>query len=188
MNYSRTQLEDLLNRARAGSVAFSPEEIDALAAYLNQTPAAAARLADEIPALGSFAAAELPHPAEWERVWNALDDSLPASPRLTIVHAEELASRERLSMLLGDDDSMARRSRRPWSALSLPGLIAVAACILIAAMFRMPHAQPQESDTLQLAGDVEILNIDARGGATPLLLPLMDGSPLVIWSFDNQGA
>lgn len=188
MTYSRTQLEELLNRIRTGAPDLSTDEIDALAIYINQSPAAAARLAEDHPQLGSLSAADLPRPAEWDRVWSGIDAALPEIPRLTIVHADELAARERLTLLLSDEDSRAHGSRRRWTALSWPGLVAAAACILVVALFRLPLVDRQDVDALQLAANIEILDIDAMGDATPLLVPLVGGSQVLIWSFDDNGA
>lgn len=187
MELTRIQLENLLNRIRTGATDLAPAEIDALAKYLNATPAAAARLAEQTPRLGLNPAVELPSPSEWERVWSEIDQALPDAPPLTLLRAPELASRERIAQLLGDE-TPAGRSRWKWTALSFPGLLAAAACILIVLALRHSPSEPDDSWPLQLGNSVEITDIEAPSDAAPVLIPLGAGNSIVLWNFDDDGA
>lgn len=185
MSLTRIQLEALLNQVRAGATDLSAGEIDALADYLNVTPQASARLAETKPLLGPVGRVRRPRPAEWDRVWHAIDEALPAARGLTVVHADELESRLRLAQLLDDQESLRPASR--WRRRLVSWATAAAACILLLSQMRLPGGQSSALDDLPLAADVQIVELDADG-ATPLVVPLSGGSQMIIWSFDDQGA
>jgi hypothetical protein len=144
--------------------------VDRLERGLNEEPALAAQLAARRPELGprlagaleALARRDQPVPQRWEQAWQAIDTAATRPRRPTprpIV-----------------------RNLRYW-----PGLLAAAACALLAFLW---SAQPAERDEwpMRLATSVEIDNLEVPEGATSFVVSTGGQHSIqVIWVLEDQG-
>ncbi len=162
--------DELLDRVSAGQLdALTPEQVTALEAHLNATPAAAERLADVTPAPDPLltSAVQAPSKADWDNVWERVDSAeaapLPARPALG-------------------------RMFRFWQPLA-----AAAACLLLLVVWRTMLSPAEPSWQLRLSDDVVVHELEVSGDASAFVAYADDESgTAVIWVFeedeDEQGA
>ena len=129
-------LEELLARVRAGRLdELTPEQVAALEAHLDATPAAAERLANVVPEPDPHLSAAVSPPTEdeWNAVWERVESatSAPQSPRRPL-----------------------SRVFRLWSPLA-----AAAACLLLVVVWRLSAPPAWE---IQLSEDVLVLCGETR--------------------------
>jgi hypothetical protein len=160
----------LLDRVSAGQLDdLTPEEVAALEAHLNTTPAAAQRLADAVPTPDPRLTFAVPSPsdADWDRVWERIHsaEAAPLAPRHAV-----------------------RRVFRLWQPLA-----AAAACLLMIIIWRTMLSPAKPSWELRLSDDVVVHELDVSGDASAFVAYADDGSgTAVIWVFEedenDQGA
>lgn len=161
--------DELLDRVSAGQLdALTPEQVAALEAHLNATPAAAQRLAGVVPAPDPrLTSAPSPSEADWDRVWERVDWAeaapLPARPALGRVF-------------------------RLWRPLA-----AAAACLLLVVVWRTMLSPAVPSWELRLSDDVVVHELEVFEDASAFVAYADDESgTAVIWVFeedeDEQGA
>jgi hypothetical protein len=156
--------DQLLDRLAGGrSDDLTPEQIDALEAHLNTTPAAAQRLADVVPEpdprLGL--AAPTPTEAEWSRVWRGVDS----------------AARRRASSA-----GAIRRTIRFWQPLA-----ALAACVALLLVWRWSPLAAAPEWPIALSSDVEVLELEVFGDASAFVSYSDDGQgAAMIWVLDDS--
>ncbi len=166
MSDTLQEMERLLSKVRQGRLDdLTPGQVAELEAWLRTRPAEGARLADARPPLEGWLTALLPpppppSPAEWRRVWAEVERA--AAPRTAL--------RQRLIPV--------------WQ-----GLVAVAACALLAASW---HAlRPPRMDgiwALRPASHVQIDSLELFGDTTVLVdTAAEEGGLPVIWVLDTQG-
>lgn len=173
MNENRKQLEALLDRVAAGELdALAPSEIEQLEAHLNEAPEAAMRLADVRPPTMRIPAPAIPAESAWDSVFErvvAADDGVETTS--PVRPASVAARRGRLPRLL-----------KAWEPL-----LAAAAVVLLAVVWRFSPVQPNPADNwdLHLATDVSVDEIETYGDATSFVAYSDDGST-VIWVVEND--
>jgi len=173
MSRAPGNLDEALRAVAAGDLdALQPDQVARLEAILNEEPSVAARLADHVPAVDARLARVLarveqgvtPGMAAWERAWERIDAVAPAAV------ARVDAVRRRALVL------------RLWKPLA-----AVAACLVMAALWRAGSPRPREEWPMQLATDVEINALEVSDGATPFVIS--DGGEhavQIIWVVEDQ--
>jgi len=171
MSQSHDNMEAALRAVATGDWdALTPEQVDHLERLLNDEPARAAQLADQQPQLGprlagvldALARSEPPVPQQWEQVWRRID---------TAASARQRAARR-----------PAARIMRYW-----PGMLAAAACALLAFLWTVQPGSSEEWP-LRLATSVEIDDLEVADGATSFVVSTGgDSGVQVIWVLDEQG-
>lgn len=157
-------LEQLLTRLETlGLDALAPTEVAALEAAADD-PRVAARLGGlPTPARG-FAAAPSPSPRQWAGAWSAIEFARARRP------------------------AAARSSRAPDAGLRLwQGFAAVAACVLLAAMWRETLLSPARGWGVQLSTNSQIESIESLGDETAYVAALGDESgSVMIWFLEGD--
>lgn len=179
---SRDNLEALLRRVEAGELdSLTPEQIDALETFLNESPAAADRLANVRPAPEStsalsafpdapgFGQASIPSPdkAEWDRVWNNIE-AAEAAPRMAA--PVETCNR-----------SVGGRLLKLW-----PLFMAAAACFAIMLTWHFAAVPASAEWEIRLADQVEVEELNVYGDAIAFVDFNNDGTAM-IWVFEESG-
>ncbi|MFN0135070.1 MAG: hypothetical protein ACKVS9_03025 [Phycisphaerae bacterium] len=153
-------MQGLLDTAIAGRMdELSPEQIERLAAHLDESLEAAALLADATPPMmvGSANAVALPTEREWSRVWSGVESAGAAR---------------------------VERVRRGRVIRFTQSFAALAACVGI--VFMMQRAGiVQRADVTQLASGVEIRELDVAAGYTAKIDLDEDGGSAVIWIYED---
>lgn len=167
MRRPRDNLDEALRAVMAGDLdALTPEQVARLESVLNDEPAVADRLAGQIAApdrclagvLRESEQAEMPRAAAWEAAWERID--APGA----------------ITRFVEKRGGVARILRR-WRPLA-----AVAAGLIMAALWRISTAAPVRPWPMQLAADVEINALEVTGETTPFVVSTGDeGDVQVIW-------
>lgn len=168
MTRKRINPDELLARAEQGALDdLSPAEIEALEAYVNADPSAAARLAPVTPTVEpALAEVSGPSAAEWARVWAGIDAACSRAAQ---------AGRARRGP---------RRWLRVWEAVT-----AAAACVALAVLWRSGASVEDGGWPLQLSNNVEIESVEVYGDETSFVVYADDGSGrAVIWVLEDTGA
>ena len=155
-------LSETLEAVAAGRFdSVAPERMDALEIHLNECADCAGRLAEVRPEPDPSLRVDIatPSAAQWDDVWKRVaPDARPAQrpPRI-------------------------RKSYPFWSTIA-----AVAACFVMAVVWRFGKAPADTGWDLQLAVDVEVVEVEVFGDATPFILSGDDGGS-IIWVLDEPG-
>jgi hypothetical protein len=156
--------DELLDRVRAGRLDdLTTEQVAALEAHLNGTPAAAGRLADVMPVPDPrlTAAAPLPSAADWDNVWERIDSG----------KARRLPARHALGRVF-----------RLWQPLA-----AAAACLLLLVVWRTMLSPAEPPWQLRLSDEVVVHELEVSGDASAFVAYADDGSgTAVIWVFEED--
>lgn len=163
-------MDDLLMRVTDGRLdELTPEQVAALEAHLSATPAAAERLANVLPAPDPrlILPESLPSEVDWNELWERID---------TATAARQPAPRA-ISRVL-----------RLW-----PPLVAAAACLLLAVLWRTTLSPAESPWEIRLSDDVVVHELEVFGDASAFVAYSGDESgTAVIWVFgedeDQQGA
>ena len=171
MSQSQDKVDAALRAVAAGDWdSLTPEQVERLERVLNEEPALAARLAEQRPQLGprldgaldALARSEQPVPQQWEQAWQRIDAATSARPRV---------ARRPVARVI-----------RYW-----PGLLAAAACALLAFLWTVQPAASEEWP-MRLATSVEIDDLEVPEGATSFVISTGgDSGVQVIWVLDEQG-
>lgn len=179
MTPMRENPDQLLERVAAGRLdELSPEQVAALEAHVNESAAAAARLANLVPQppAGQFAPVAEPTAAEWERVWRGVE---AAEVRSAARGAGAVEVRRTVR-----DRGGARRFLRLWE-----GVAAAAACVLLAVLWRSSQPAAEASWPIQLSQHVEVDSLEVFDDSTAFVVVPDDGSDgAVIWVLEESGA
>ena len=162
--------DELLAQVAGGRLdELTPEQVAALEAHLNATPAAAERLADVVPASdpGMSHMPAPPSATEWDELWERVDSALPV---------RKSAPRE------------VGRVIRLWEPLA-----AVAACLLLMILWRAGPAPAQPAWEMRLSDHVVVHELEVFGDASSFVAYSDDDSgTAVIWVIEEgeeqQGA
>jgi len=156
--------DELLERVSAGQLDdLTPEQVAALEAHLNATPAAAERLVDVMPTPDPQLTSGVPSPsgADWDRVWERIDSVA--------------TSRARPPRSLG-------RVFRLWQPLA-----AAAACLLLIVVWRTMLSPAEPPWEIQLSDDVVVHELEVFGNASAFVAYADDESgAAVIWVFEED--
>ncbi len=155
---------DRFRMLAAGNLdALSPAQVEALEAALNSEPDLAARLVPCRPPVSPQLAAALreldrdeqPSPGTWERVWSRIDAA---------------------------GASAQGRRGAAWRRVSVwRPMLAAAACLLLMVGWRLVPSTAAEPWPLQLAGDVEIDELEVFQDATSFIVSMGNGAGRIIW-------
>ncbi len=154
MSHAPDNLDDALRAMEAGDLdSLSPDQVARLEALLNDSPQAAARVADRVAApeprlaeaLERLETPSLPSPAAWSDAWARID-------------AETASTSGRIG-------NVTTRIIRLWKPLA-----ALAACLCLAALWSFHSPAAPESWPMQLATNVEISQLEVYDGATPFVI------------------
>ena len=148
--------------------ALTPEQVAQLERALNENPQVAALVADAVPApdarlaagLAELERAALPSDQAWDQAWKRIDAT-----------AARAAARTR--------QPVAGRIIRLWKPL-----LAAAACIILAAVWRIHQTPQADTGAMQLATNVEIDDLEVGDDATPLIIE--SGGVNVIWVLQDE--
>lgn len=148
----------------------SPEQVERLAAHLNSHPHDAQRLARVAPAVSPALRdlESLPDEHAWKRVWENVDEATPAGPITSPAQHQA-------------------RVLRLWQSVA-----AVAACLVLAGLWTLKQPPPATNPSpagwgFDLAGEVEIQQLEVFGGDTPFLVHTADDSDAtVIWVLEDE--
>lgn len=159
-------LADALKAVAKGDLdALTPEQVRQVEAALNSDARLAAAFEGERPrveprlaaALGEFDRSDQPTPADWQRVWNAIDTAGARHGRPNV--------------------GVAHRILRAWRPL-----MAAAACLLLVLGWRVTQPAAVDPWPLQLAAEVEINNLEVFQGATSFVVAVGgDTGGEIIW-------
>ncbi len=166
-------LDEALQAVMAGDLdALRPDQVAQLETLLNEEPAMAARLANRLAAPDALLADALaqaergavPSAAVWEQAWERIDAAAPAMPATV--------GRRRALVI------------RLWKPLA-----AVAACLLMVAVWKISLATPQAEDwPMRLATDVQIDQLEVSEGSTPFIISDGAEHPVqIIWVLEDKG-
>ena len=162
MTFESQDILAALAAAEAGKLdSLTPEQIARLEAFLNATPAAAARLAAQTaaPELALQAPAPALTPASWTRVWATIDaaGAIAASPPKIL-------------------------KLRFWRPL----LAAAAVCALLVGWWSLSQATSQPEWPVAWATYIEINDLEVSDDATPLVVGTeSEGSIPIIWVLEG---
>jgi hypothetical protein len=163
MNASSHNPDELLARVADGQLdQLTPEQVAALEAHLNTTPAVADRLADVVPAPDPHLvpASSPPSEAEWDALWERVDSA--GSARQT--------------------PNTIARVLRFWRPLA-----AVAACLLLVVLWRAVPWASEPSWKMQLSDDVVVHELEVFGDSSAFVAYSDDESgSAVIWIFEGD--
>lgn len=163
MSDGSRDIQTLMALAEAGRFdELAPQEMARLEAYLNGDQAAAARFANQRPPPARELAPRVAAPAgaAWARVWGEIDAATRAAPRV--------------------------RTIRLWRAAV--GLMAAAACIVLAVIWSAGGRPPGSRDALHLVAGAEIQEIEVFDDATPFIVSAGDDGEIpVIWVMGDSG-
>jgi hypothetical protein len=172
MSQSQQSLEAALRAVAAGDWdALTSEQVERLERVLNDEPGMGARLADRRPELGPrlaevldvLARRERPVPQRWEEVWQQIDRAAPAARR-------------------GAAARPVTRIMRFW-----PGLVAAAACALLAFLWTVQPAESEEWP-MRLATSVEIDDLEVPEGMTSFVISTGgENGVQIIWVLEDRG-
>ena len=162
MTTPNDNLDQLLDRVAAGRLDdLTPEQVAALEAHLNATPAAEG-LADVLPEADPrlSSTASMPTDAEWDEVWQQVDSAA--------------AARGRTARAI-------RRAIRLWQPLA-----AVAACVALLLVWRWAPFTSGPEWPIELSADVEVLELEVFGDASAFVSYSDEGQgAAVIWVLDD---
>ena len=162
-------LDDALQAAISrGLDALTPDQVERLAAILDERPDLAAQLADRIPVIepqlaDALAQAErqsLPSTGAWSRAWDRIAAAQPKVARRPRVGPQIL---------------------RLWRPLA-----AVAACLVLAAAWWIGTPRPPTAPPLRLATDLEIDRLEVYDGDTPFVVSIGDSGAVIIWVLEER--
>lgn len=163
------QLDELLTRLTEGRLdELTPDQVQALERYLNESVPAAERLwtCKPPPLPGLRRGAPAPGPQDWEHLWQHIEAAAPP-PRVRVTQGR------------------AGMTRRLTFSLWLGGA-AVAACVALGVLWRLA-ATPSPARAM-LARHVVIDNLETFGDSTPVVVSTDPGEGIsVIWVVDNDG-
>lgn len=155
-----SELRALLDSAIAGRIdELAPEQIERLAAYLDESPEAAALLAGVAPPTDArVSAAILPTDRDWDRVWTKVESA---------------------------GTGRVQRVRQGRIIRFSQGFAAVAACIGIVFMMQRA-AVVQRPELPQFAVGAEIRELDVAAGYTARVDLDQDGGSSIIWIYEDE--
>jgi len=182
MNASKHNLDELLTRVAEGRLdELTAEQVAALEVHLNDSPEAAAKLAERIPTPPAGPLAAEPAPPtekEWDAVWNGIEagekknegepsvapDGAPFPPS----HLPTFPQAQRLARL--------------WRPLS-----ALAACVALFAAWHFATPTASADLEISLSDDVVIEEMEIFGDASAFVAYAGDGSgSAVIWILEDD--
>jgi|GEM_PF-1407464 len=174
MTDARENMEELLSRVAAGRLDdLTPEQIDALEVYLNDTPAAAEQLAEVRPATDAALGQDLPTPTstEWENVWGNVEAGVETdSGAGANMHVAPVSNR-----------SIAKGARlwRPAAAL--------AACVALMLVWRVTSKPADAGWEIKLSDHVVVHDLEIYDDGAGFIAFDDDGAAM-IWVFEANGS
>lgn len=171
MSRDYDNLDEALRAVAAGNLdALTPEQVARLERVLNDEPGVAARLAACTPApepklataLQAAEQAALPPAQRWDLTWQRIDAAAPLTQRRA--HA-----------------GIAGRLIRLWQPL-----VAAAACLMLAVMWRTTSSPTEDAWPMQLATDVQIDSLEVPDGMTSLIVAGGDDNYKLIWILPDE--